>query len=64
MIVSIQVRFIPYSCTIPFPVIVLLFMSYTCNILLHNFNSTELHQQGVAPRSQYSDHMPEAVTLQ
>ena len=39
-------------------------MSYTCIILPHNLNSTELHLQGVAPRSQYSDHMPEAVTLQ
>ena len=36
------------------------FMSYTCII----FNSTELHLQGVAPRSQYSDSMPEAVTPQ
>ena len=39
-------------------------MSYTYIILPHNLNSTELHLQGVAPRSQYSDHMPEAVTLQ
>ena len=39
-------------------------MSYTYIILLHNLNSTELHLQGVAPRSQYSDHAPEAVTLQ
>ena len=30
----------------------------------YNHNSTELHQQGVAPRSQYSDHMPEVITLQ
>ena len=51
-------------CTIPFPVIVLLFMSYTCNILPHKLNSTELHQQGVAPRSQYSDGALEAATLQ
>ena len=34
------------------------FMSYTY------INSSELHLQGVAPRSQYSDPMPEAVTLQ
>ena len=34
------------------------------NILPHKLNSTELHQQGVAPRSQYSDCVPEAVTLQ
>ena len=52
------------KCTIPFPVIVLLFMSYTCNILPHNFNSTKLHHQGIAHRSQYSGHTPEAVTLQ
>ena len=39
-------------------------MSYTYIILPHNLNSTKLHLQGVAPRSQYSDHMPEAVTLQ
>ena len=39
-------------------------MSYTYIILLHNLNSTELHLQGVAPRSQYSDHVLEAVTLQ
>ena len=34
------------------------FMLYTC------INSTEFHLQGVAPRSQYSDPEPEAVTLQ
>ena len=34
------------------------FMSYTC------INSSESHLQGVAPRSQYSDPTPEAVTLQ
>ena len=34
------------------------FMSYTC------INSFESHLQGVAPRSQYSDPMLEAVTLQ
>ena len=39
-------------------------MLYTSIILLHNLNNTELHLQGVAPRSQYSDYMPEAVTLQ
>ena len=32
-------------------------------VLVPNLNSTELHLQGVAPRSQYSDPMPEAVTL-
>ena len=39
-------------------------MLYTCIILPHNLNSTKLHLQGVAPRSQYSDLMLEAVTLQ
>ena len=41
-------------------------ISHNCAIILepHNFNSTELHQQGVAPRSQYSDHMLEVVMLQ
>ena len=39
-------------------------MSYTYSILPHNLNSTELHLQGVAPRSQYSDHVLEAITLQ
>ena len=34
------------------------FISYTC------INSSELHLQGVALRSQYSDPAPEAVTLQ
>ena len=34
------------------------FISYTC------INSSELHLQGVAPRSQYSDPTPEAVMLQ
>ena len=34
------------------------FVSYTC------INSSELHLQGVAPRSQYSDPTPEVVTLQ
>ena len=40
------------NCTIPVPIIV------------HCINSSELHLQGVALRSQYSDPMPEAVTLQ
>ena len=43
-------------------------ISHNCAIIHvvqpHNHNSTELHQQGVAPRSQYSDHAPEVVTLQ
>ena len=40
-------------------------MSYTYIIFLpHNLNSTELHLQGVAPRSQYSDLALEAVKLQ
>ena len=48
---------------IPVPVIVL----YLCHTLVSfhaNLNSTELHLQGVAPRSQYSDPAPEMVTLQ
>ena len=44
----------------PVPVIVL----YLCRTLVSNLNSTELHLQGVAPRSQYSDPVLEAVTLQ
>ena len=44
---------------IPVPIIVL----YLCHVLVPNLNSTELHLQGVALRSQYSDPMPEAVTL-
>ena len=44
---------------IPVPIIVLCL----CHILVPNLNSTELHPQGVAPRSQYSDPMLEAVTL-
>ena len=32
-------------------------------IFVCNINSSELHFQSVALRSQYSDHMPEAVTL-
>ena len=39
-------------------------MLYTYIILPHNLNSTKLHLQRVAPRSQYSDHALEAVTLQ
>ena len=39
-------------------------MLYTYIILPHNLNSTKLHLHGVAPRSQYSDHAPEAVMLQ
>ena len=39
-------------------------MLYIYIILLRNLNTTELHLQGVAPRSQYSDHMLEMVTLQ
>ena len=44
---------------IPVPVIVL----YLCHVLVPNLNSIELHLQGVAPRSQYSDPTLEAVTL-
>ena len=31
--------------------------------IVRNINSSELHFQSVALRSQYSDHTPEAVTL-
>ena len=48
------------NCTIPVPVIVL----YLCCTLVSTLNSTELHLQGIAPRSHYSDPMPEVVTLQ
>ena len=48
------------SCMIPVPVIVL----YLCRTLVSTLNSTKFHLQGVAPRSQYSDPAPEAVTLQ
>ena len=47
------------NCTIPVPVTVLCLSAiFVCNI-----NSSELHSQSVALRSQYSDHVPEAVTL-
>ena len=39
------------------------FMSYGC-IIFANINSTELHLQGVAPQSQYSDPTLEAATLE
>ena len=48
-----------HNCTIPVPVIVLC-LSTT---FVRNINSSELHFQSVALRSQYSDHAPEAVTL-
>ena len=51
------------TCTILVPVIVL----YLCRTLVSfhtNPNSAELHLQGVAPRSQYSDPAPEAVMQQ
>ena len=51
------------SCMIPVPVIVL----YSCPTLVSfstNINSTQLHLQGVAPHSQYSDPTPEAATLE
>ena len=47
-------------CMILVPVIVL----YLCHTLVSTLNSTELHLQGVAPRSQYSDPTLEVVTLQ
>ena len=48
------------TCMILVPIIVL----YLCRTLVSNLNSTELHLQGVVPRSQYSDPMLGAVTLQ
>ena len=48
-----------YPCTIPVSVIVLCLST----IFVRNINSSELHFQSVALRSQYSDHMLEAVTL-
>ena len=48
------------DCTIPVPIIVL----YLCSTPVSTLNSTELHLQGVAPRSRYSEPTPEAVTLQ
>ena len=39
--------------------------SHNCAVfVLHCINSSELHLQGVALMSQYSDPAPEAVTLQ
>ena len=38
--------------------------SRNCAIFVLYTNSSELHLQGVALRSQYSDPAPEAVTLQ
>ena len=46
-------------CTIPVPVTVLCLSA----IFVRNINSSELHFQSVALRSQYSDHAPEAVAL-
>ena len=37
---------------------------FSCICIVHCINSFELHLQGVALRSQYSDPTPEAVTLQ
>ena len=36
---------------------------YLSTIFVRYINSSELHLQSVALRSQYSDHVPEAVTL-
>ena len=38
--------------------------SHNCAIFVCYINSSELHLQSVALRSQYSDPAPEAVTLQ
>ena len=53
-----------HYCTIPVPVIVLYLCCTLVSSFTTNLNSTELHLQGVAPRSQYSDPMLEAVMLQ
>ena len=45
------------GCTIPFPVIALFVSPY-------KLNSYELHHQGEARSSQYSEPTPDAVTLQ
>ena len=37
--------------------------SHNCAIFVRYINSSELHLQSVALRSQYSDPTPEAVTL-
>ena len=47
------------GCMIPVPVIVLCLSA----IFVHNINSSKLHSQSVALRSQYSDHAPEVVTF-
>ena len=50
-------KWVREGCTILVPIIVLY-------CIVHCINSSELHLQGVALRLQYSDPMPEAVTLQ
>ena len=52
-----SLKWVREGCTIPVPIIVLY-------CIVHCINSSELHLQGVALRSQYSDPMPEVVTLQ
>ena len=52
-----SLKWVREGCTILVPVIVLY-------CIVHCINSSELHLQGVALRSQYSDPTPEAVTLQ
>ena len=47
------------GCTILVPIIVL----YLSAIFVRYINSSKLHLQSVALRSQYSDHTPEVVTL-
>ena len=49
---------------IPVPIIVLYLYCTLVSSFTTNLNSTELHLQGVAPRSQYSDPTPEAIMLQ
>ena len=60
---SLQQLDTPHNCMILVPVIVL----YSCRTLVSfstNINSTELHLQGVVPRSQYSDPMLEVAMLE
>ena len=52
-----SLKWVREGCTIPVPIIVLY-------CIVHCINSSKLHLQGVALRSQYSDPMSEVVTLQ
>ena len=52
-----SLKWVREGCTIPVPIIVLYY-------IVHCINISELHLQGVALRSQYSDSTPEVVMLQ